>query len=343
MTSRRSFLKRIGIGFPAFSLLGLASFSSKAQEPHFGSDNQKAAIKPVVLSTWKFGFAANEKAWEVLNSGGRALDAVEQGVQVSENDPKVTSVGLGGLPDREGKVSLDACIMDEKGNCGAVAYLQGIKNPIRVARLVMEKTPHIMLAGKGAQNFALSQGFSLENLLTEESKARWEKWKLESNSDSNPDKPEINVEDHDTIGMIALDKNGDLSGACTTSGLAWKMHGRVGDSPIIGAALYVDNEVGAATATGKGEAVMKSLGSFLIVEFMRQGMSPQEACEKAIRRITERQPDAKEFQVGYLAINKQGETGAYSIQKGFTYNAFDPNRKEQNTSGHRFETAIRTY
>jgi isoaspartyl peptidase/L-asparaginase-like protein (Ntn-hydrolase superfamily) len=265
------------------------------------------------------------------------LDAVESGVQVPESDPNVTSVGFGGLPDRTGKVTLDSCIMDETGNAGSVAFIQGIKNPIRVARLVMEKTPHVMLVGKGAEKFAHSEGFEPEDLLTEKAKKRWEKWKADANY-----KPEINVEDHDTIGVIALDKEGNLSGACTNSGLAWKMHGRVGDSPIIGAALYVDNEVGAATATGKGEAVMKTVGAFLIVELMRQGKSPQEACELAIKRIIEKNPDSKNFQVGYLALNKRGETGAYSIQKGFTYNEFNPEKKEQGMSGHYYETDVRT-
>lgn len=345
MTNRRSFLKKLGITLPAIPLLGFASCAapSDSKSDSNNDDQTKSnvpqkAIKPVVLSTWKFGFAANEKAWETLNAGGRALDAVENGVQVPESDPNVTSVGYGGLPDRDGKVTLDSCIMDETGNAGSVAFLQGIKNPIRVARLVMEETPHVMLAGKGAQDFALESGFEIEDLLTEKAKKRWEKWKTDANY-----KPEINVEDHDTIGMIALDKQGYLSGACTTSGLAWKMHGRVGDSPIIGAALYVDNEVGAATATGKGEAVIKTVGAFLIVELMRQGKSPQEACELAIQRIIEKNPDSKNFQVGYLALNKRGETGAYSIQKGFTYNAFDPNRKDQVVSGHYYETDVRTY
>lgn len=340
MASRRSFIKKMGLTLPAIPFLGVVGCATATNDA--ASKNEVAPkpdpIRPVVLSTWKFGFSANEKAWETLESGGRALDAVESGVQVPESDPKVTSVGFGGLPDRDGNVTLDSCIMDENGNAGAVAFLQGIKNPIRVARLVMEKTPHVMLAGKGALDFAKSQGFQVEDLLTDESRARWEKWKTDAAY-----KPEINVEDHDTIGMIALDQHGNLSGACTTSGLAWKMHGRVGDSPIIGAALFVDNEVGAATATGKGEAVMKTLGAFLIVELMRQGKSPQEACELAIQRIIEKNPDSKNFQVGYLALNKNGEKGAYSIQKGFTYNAFDPERKEQLQSNHHYMTDIDTY
>ncbi|MBD80598.1 MAG: glycosylasparaginase [Crocinitomicaceae bacterium] len=337
MGSRRKFIKKLGVTLPALSILGVQACEAEKETKGAVSVSKKA-IKPVVISTWKFGFPANEKAWETLESGGRALDAVESGVQVPESDPNVSSVGYGGLPDRDGNVTLDSCIMDESGNAGSVAFLQGIKNPIRVARLVMEKTPHVMLVGKGAQDYALSQGFKVEDLLTEKARKRWEKWKTDANY-----QPEINVEDHDTIGMVALDKNGDLSGACTTSGLAWKMHGRVGDSPIIGAALYVDNEVGAATATGKGEAVIKTVGAFLIVELMRQGKSPQEACEIAIQRIIDKNPGSKNFQVGYLALNKQGETGAYSIQKGFTYNEFNPDKKEQNQAEHYYETGVRTY
>lgn len=338
MTNRRAFLKKLGIAIPTIPLMGMVGCGIPPESEQLTDKKKKPLVKPVVLSTWKFGYAANEKAWETLETGGSAIDAVENGVQVPESDPNVTSVGFGGLPDREGKVTLDSCIMDENGNAGAVAFLQGIKNPIKIARLVMDKTPHVMLAGKGAQNFAQNQGFMVEDLLTEKARIRWEKWKTESNY-----KPEINIEDHDTIGMIALDKSGNLSGGCTTSGLAWKMHGRVGDSPIIGAALFVDNEVGAATATGKGEAVMKTLGSFLIVELMRQGKSPQEACELAIKRIIDKVPDSENFQVGYLALNKNGETGAYSVQKGFTYNEFNPNIKDQKQAEHFYETNVRTY
>lgn len=343
MQDRRSFLKKLGITLPAIGILGPVACTTtpdQSENPQSETTTPSgvASKKPVVISTWKFGYAANEKAWETLDSGGRALDAVEAGVQVPESDPNVTSVGFGGLPDRDGNVTLDSCIMDETGNAGAVAFLKGIKNPIRVARLVMDKTPHVMLVGQGAQEFAVQQGFELEDLLTEKARKRWEEWKTDANY-----RPVINVEDHDTIGMLALDKNGDLSGACTTSGLAWKMHGRVGDSPIIGAAMFVDNEVGAATATGKGEAVIKTVGAHLIVEFMRQGKSPQEACEMAVKRIIDKNPDSRNFQVGYLALNKQGQTGAYSIQKGFTYNVFDPIKKEQTQSGHYYETDVRTY
>ena len=274
------------------------------------------AEKPLVISTWK-NEGANEAAWKILSEGGNALDAVEAGARIPEGNPGDSSVGYGGRPDREGIVTLDACIMDEKGNCGAVTFLQNIKHPISVARKVMEDTPHVMLSGEGALQFALEQGFEKEDLLTEASKEAYEKWLVKAEY-----KPIPNIELHDTIGILALDKAGNLSGACTTSGLAYKMHGRVGDSPIIGAGLYVDNDFGGAVATGMGELVMRSVGSFLVVELMRQGMSPQEACKEAVMRIIRKQ-NYEELQVGYLAMNKQGEVGAFSIQKGFLYTLTD--------------------
>lgn len=280
---------------------------------------------PIVLSTWDHGLAANEAAWKILTSGGRALDAVEAGVRVPEADPRVQSVGYGGLPDRDGRVTLDACIMDERSGCGSVAFLEHIMHPISVARLVMEKTPHVMLVGEGALRFALDHGFKKEDLLTPESKKAWEAWLKTSEY-----KPVVNWENHDTIGMIALDAKGDLSGACTTSGMAYKLHGRVGDSPIIGAGLFVDNEVGAATSTGVGEEVIRICGSHLVVELMRQGHSPEDACRIAVERIVRNQPQkSKDIQVGFLALNKHGEYGAYCLQPGFNYAVFSgavPNR-----------------
>jgi N4-(beta-N-acetylglucosaminyl)-L-asparaginase len=270
------------------------------------------AIEPLIIATWK-----NEKAtiagYEKLMKTGLALDGVEAGARIPEADPNDTSVGYGGYPDRDGHVTLDACIMDHKGNAGSVTFIQNIMHPISVARAVMEKTPHVMLSGKGAYDFAISQGFKHENLLTEKAKNAWEEWKKESKYE-----PVINIERHDTIGLLGIGKNGEIAGACTTSGLAFKMHGRVGDSPIIGGAVFCDDEVGGACATGLGEFVMKTLGSFLIVEFMRQGKSPQQACEEAVNRIVKRYK-YQEFQVGYLAINKKGEYGAYAIQKGFNF------------------------
>ena len=268
---------------------------------------------PIVISTWNHGIAANEAAMEVIKNGGRSLDAVEAGVRVPESDSEMMSVGYGGLPDRDGHVTLDACIMDETGNCGSVSYLEHIKNPISVARKVMEDTPHVMLSGKGAYDFAIEKGFKKENLLTEKAEKRWKKWLKESKYETI-----VNIENHDTIGLLAIDQKGDISGACTTSGLAWKVHGRVGDSPIIGAGMYVDNEVGGAVATGVGEMVMKTLGTFLIVELMRQGRNPQEACEEAVKRIVAKQ-EYKDMQVGYLAIDKDGNYGAYAIHAGFNY------------------------
>ncbi|MER3498668.1 MAG: glycosylasparaginase, partial [Chitinophagaceae bacterium] len=279
---------------------------------------------------------ANAAAWEILGPGGRALDAVVKGVQVPEADPKDNSVGYGGLPDRDGKVTLDSCVMDEFGNCGAVMALEHIMHPVLVARAVMESTPHVQLVGEGALQFALSLGFKKENLLTPESEKAWKQWLKTSKYDPNETIREFKKSteqkqefpepwpaaklNHDTIGMVAMDILGNLGGACTTSGMAYKMHGRVGDSPIIGAGLFIDNEVGAASATGVGEEVVKICGSHTIIEMMRQGKSPEKACREAIRRIVKNKKDkANTLQVGFLAINKKGEHGAYAIQKGFNY------------------------
>lgn len=286
----------------------------------FNLSQAQTPTRPVVVSTWNFGQAANVEAWKILSSGGRALDAVEAGARVPEGDPRETSVGLGGLPDRDGRVTLDACIMDEFSNCGAVACLEHIVHPVSVARKVMEKTPHVFLTGDGALQFALANGFKKEKLLTKESERAWREWLKTSEY-----KPKANIENHDTIGIVALDRQSNVSGACTTSGMAYKMRGRVGDSPIIGAGLFVDNEVGAATSTGVGEEVIRIVGSHLVVELMRQGRSPQQACEEAVERIVKNQPvKSKDLQVGFLALNKQGETGAYALQKGFTYAVYSP-------------------
>lgn len=304
MKSRREFLTLTTIG-------GLLPLSLSAAGT--------VVNKPIVLSTWNFGLQANAEAWKILSKGGRALDAVEAGAKVPEGDPAETSVGLGGLPDRDGHVTLDACIMDEHGGCGSVAFLEHIVHPISVARMVMEKTPHVMLVGEGALKFALANGFRKQELLTKSSEKAWKEWTRKAEY-----KPVINVENHDTIGIIALDANGNLSGACTTSGLAYKMRGRVGDSPIIGAGLYVDNDTGAATATGVGEEVIRIVGCHLVVELMRQGHTPQQACKVAVERIVKKNPArAKEVQVGFLALNKKGEYGAYCLQKGFNYARHD--------------------
>lgn len=308
MITRRNFLK--------FSALAGSLFAfNKSKAVNVVEQSTKTIRKPVVISTWNHGLAANEGAWKVLNSNGTALDAVEKGVMVTEDDLTNLSVGLGGLPDRDGNVTLDASIMDDKGRCGGVAFLERIKHPISVARMVMEKTPHVLIVGSGAQKFALDNGFKLEpKKLTEEAEKRYKEWLKKSEY-----KPMINIENHDTIGMVALDSSGNLSGSCTTSGLAYKYNGRVGDSPIIGAGMFVDNEVGAACATGVGETVLRICGSYLVVELMRQGLSPKEACKKAIERLAAKNPNYKEVQVGFLAINKKGEHGAFALQKGFNY------------------------
>ena len=284
---------------------------------------------PLVIATWD-NLRATEAAANIIESNGSALDAVESGARVPEADPEDKSVGYGGLPDANGIVTLDACIMDHLGNAGSVTYLQHIKHPISVARKVMEETPHVMLSGQGALDFALEQGFKKEELLTEASKRDWKQW-----SKDKKDFGETNFENHDTIGILAIDKQGDIAGACTTSGMAYKRHGRVGDSPIIGAGMYVDNEVGGACATGVGEYVMKTLGSFLIVELMRQGRSPQAACEEAIKRIVTKHPRRfKDFQVGYLAINKQGNIGAYGTEKGFEYSLWQQGQNTKTAADH---------
>lgn len=305
MTTRRDFLKKASL------LTAALPFVNAARPGKLFSHGK--IRKPVVISTWNFGVPANEEAWKILKSGGRALDAVEAGVRIPEGDPKVTSVGYGSHPDRDGHLTLDACIMDENANCGSVAFLEHIMHPISVARLVMEKTPHIMLVGEGALQFAVDNGFKKEYLLTPEAEAEWRKWLIKSEY-----KLWDNEDNHDTIGMLALDSNGNLSGACTTSGLKFKMHGRVGDSPIIGAALFVDNEVGAATATGVGEEVIRIAGAHTIVEMMRFGYSPEEACKKAIERVMKRKGNDK-IQVGFLALNKNGEYGSYAITPDFEF------------------------
>lgn len=285
------------------------------------------AVLPMVICTWDF-HNASAKAWDVLKDGGSSLDAVEQGVRVEEADKTNQTVGVGGRPDRDGNVTLDACIMDKDGNCGAVLAMRNIAHPVSVARKVMEETPHVMLAGKGAEKFAYEMGFEKTDLLTEKSRQDWLEWKKTSNY-----KPVINIENHDTIGMLAIDKNGDIAGACTTSGMAYKIAGRVGDSPIIGAGLFVDNEVGGATATGVGEEVVRTVGSFLIVELMRQGKSPQEACEEGVKRIITKNKDKPDFQIGFIAVNKKGETGGYCIHPGFTYRTYSEDGHINNPSG----------
>lgn len=317
---RRDFLKSSLLTIPALPLtIPEISIQSKP-------------TKPIIISTWDFGMHANLEAWKLLANNGRALDAIEAGARVTEADQSNKTVGYGGYPDRDGKVTLDACIMDEKGNCGAVMCIEHIKHPISVARLVMEKTPHVILVGDGALQFALENGFKKENMLTPDSEKAWKEWlkkakyepvmNIENKQYQQPDAGMFpgSIDNHDTIGLLALDAAGNLSGGCTTSGMAFKMHGRVGDSPVIGAGLFVDGEVGAATSTGVGEEVIRCVGSHLVLEYMRQGNSPREACKKVVERIAKRDLEkAKNMQIGFLAMDKMGNYGAFALQKGFTY------------------------
>jgi N4-(beta-N-acetylglucosaminyl)-L-asparaginase len=312
---RRKFLKTAAFAGASAAIMGQSSgFGQTETEVR---QSLTTADEPVILSTWDFQLPVNQKAYDILRNGGKLLDAVEQSISLVEDDARITSVGRGGFPDRDGHVTLDACIMDEQGRAGSVVFLEGIAHPISVARLVMEKTPHVILAGEGALQFALENGFKKEHLLTQEAKKVYEEWL--KNSKYSPRADENN---HDTIGLVARDREGNLAGGCSTSGMAWKIRGRVGDSPIIGAGLYVDNEIGAATATGIGEAVIKIAGSFLIVELMRQGKTPQEACRLALERMVKKQPqyhDAGGFTVGFVALNKAGDVGAMSYRKGLQY------------------------
>ncbi len=336
MFNRRKFLQS-----SVLSSLGLAlGRKALAEDPGAG---HLVTGNPVVISTWDAGLAANKGAWEILSRNGRALDAVEAGVMITEASLNCC-VGLGANPDRDGFVTLDSCIMDENANCGSVAFLERIKHPVSVARRVMEKTPHVMLVGVGAQQFAVSEGFPLEEQkLSDDAKRTYEQWLKKSEY-----KPVVNIENsksghgpfapsrfdngewnHDTIGMVAMDASGNLSGSCTTSGMGFKMRGRIGDSPIIGAGLFVDNEVGAATATGQGEDVIRICGTHTVVELMRQGFSPDQACRKAVERIIRVKGEkARSIQVGFIALNKKGEIGAFAIQKGFNY-ALKSNKEER--------------
>ncbi len=330
MTKRRDFIKAGILG----SLVAVTN-TAKATIPKGFGFSGNSGTKPLVISTWNHGLAANAEAWKILSTGGKSIDAVEKGVMIPEGDPEVRSVGYGGYPDRDGHVTLDASIMDHDASTGAVSFLEGIKHPIAVARLVMDNTPHVMLTGEGAKQFALENGFKDENLLTDASKKDWEEWKKKSDY-----KPVINIENHDTIGILAIDASGKIAGACTTSGAAWKMHGRVGDSPIVGAGLFVDGDAGAATATGLGEAVIRTAGSAIVVELMRGGMSPFEACKEATHRIYKRHKGRPEFdylQVGFIAINTKGEYGGYSLRKGFNYAVYD------DKNGNRMEDSVFYY
>ena len=296
---RRDFFKSglIGLSLPSF-LLGKSTTSRNKNNP-------------VILTTWNYP-SANEAAINTLNINGNAMDAAEAGCRVLESDEKNIYIGIGTLPDETGKVTLDSCVMDSNGNCGSVAFLQNIVHPVSVARKVMEETKHVMLVGEGARKFAISKGFKQKNLLTKESRKAWRDW-LKDRRQMTPH------EAHDTISMLVQDGNGDLAGACTSGGWAYKLHGRVGDSPIIGAGLFVDNEVGSAAATGLGEEVIKTTGSFLVVEMMRQGYSPTKACEEALNRVIKAHNGNPDFQIGYIAMRKDGEVGSACLKWSFDY------------------------
>ena len=311
---RRDFIKS-----SAKSLVASSSILTQCDNPI-----KKVKNDPIVLSTWDHGIPANNAAISIINKNGSSLEAVEAGVRITEADPLSQSVGLGGRPDKDGHVTLDACIMDSDGNAGSVAFLRDIKHPISVARKVMEQTDHVMLVGKGAKKFALEKGFKEENLLTEKSREEWLQWKKD-NSIKDSWGPN---DEHDTISTLARDNNGNLAGACTTSGLAYKLHGRVGDSPIIGAGMYVDNEIGAVGATGKGEEVIKTCGSFLVVELMRQGYSAMDACKEAVNRILRKQSGKSDFQIGYIALRKDGQVGFSAIHDGFQYALYKNNKNK---------------
>lgn len=332
--NRRTFVSLLGSSVPALAIPELV----------YASSDTKAA--PLVISTWEPNKKANATAWKVLEKGGTALDAVHQGVMVPEADPEDTSVGLGGFPDRDGRVTLDACIMDHEANIGSVMALEHIMHAISVARIVMEKTPHVQIVGEGALALALKHGFKKENLLTPKSTAAWKEWLKKANYDplSTFDSIQEHIrKQHDTIGMIAIDQLGNLSGACTTSGLAFKMHGRVGDSPIIGAGLFVDNEVGAASATGVGEEVVRICGSHTIVEAMRYGQSPTEACKTALERLVKAKGEdyARTKQIGFIAVNKAGETGCYSLLPNFTMAKRSQQGEEVITANYLYEVTDR--
>ncbi|MEP7110624.1 MAG: N(4)-(beta-N-acetylglucosaminyl)-L-asparaginase [Ferruginibacter sp.] len=299
-------------------------------------------IVPIVISTWDAGMEVNAEAWKILSVKGRAIDAIEAGARQIE-DTLNCCVGLGGNPDRDGFVTLDACIMDEHSNCGAVAGLEQIRHPLSVARKVMEKTPHVLLVGNGAQQFAIENGFAKEPAkLSDSAEKAYKEWlktteykpviNIENKKGAGPFAPNILPDgrpNHDTMGLLAMDTEGNLSGGVTTSGMAFKLHGRVGDSAVIGAGLFVDNEIGAATSSGVGEEVIRICGTHLVVEFMRAGNSPEMACKKAVERIIKRdRQKAGDLQVGFLAMNKKGEYGAYAIQKGFVFSVKSNNENK---------------
>ena len=311
---RRLFFNSLLIGVGAVSIVKEQAYASKKK-------NNSIIKTPISICTWDFK-KANFQAGMALESGKDALSSAIIGANVEEENPKNSTVGYGGAPNREGIVTLDAAVMDHHGNCGSVLGVEKIVNVSSLSRDVMEKTPHVILSGKGAQNFALKNGYKLKSLLTDESKKKWIEWKKKPVYN-----PKTNVDNHDTIGILCLDKKGNISGVCSTSGLAYKMDGRIGDSPIIGSGLYVDNNVGGAVATGMGEEIIKIVGSFLVVELMRNGRTPKQACDEAILRIYRKNRSPK-FQVAFLALDKHGNSGSSCLQEGFSYYRYKNNINE---------------
>jgi N4-(beta-N-acetylglucosaminyl)-L-asparaginase len=316
MTTRRNFLA-------LSTALASATTLARAAQP--------SSPRCAIVSTWDFGAAANAAAFAKMSAGGSLLDAIEAGARVPEADPRNHSVGLGGYPDRDGHVTLDAIIMDDRGNVGAVAALEHVVHAVSVARKVMEQTPHTFLVGEGATQFALAQGFKKQPLLTAESAAEWRKWlqtsryEPQANIENRTDpRPPGSALDHDTIGILACDSSGKLAGACTTSGMAFKLRGRVGDSPQCGSGLFVEAGVGAATATGVGEEVTRIAGTARVVASMRAGLAPLAACREAVEHLAKLRKDAlRGKQVGFLALSAAGEVGAFALMPGFTFAVTD--------------------
>ena len=319
MLKRRKFIQNTS----ASAITG-GTMMARAEEEQPKS-NPKQVKFPRFISTWKFGQPVNEAALKTVQQGGSMLDGIEKGIWVAESDAQNASVGLGGIPAANGRVQLDACIMNGPDhNAGAVAGIEEILHPISVARKVMEETIHVMLVGDGAQQFAIDNGFQKTNLLTENQKKNYESY-LEKKVTKQKEEQKVDEDHHDTIALLGVDEKGDIVGGCSTSGWGFKIPGRVGDSPIIGSGLYIDNEVGGAGATGIGENVMRHCASFMIVEEMRQGASPQKAIENVIQRIVKKDPlNAEDLAINFVAINKKGETGAAGTSKGFSFAVTDP-------------------
>lgn len=298
--------------FLAGTALGLANATAMAQPNQ--TRGEQSGEAPLVVSTWPFGKSANDIAIKVLLQGGSHLDAVEQGVRLLEAQGADNSIGLTGTPNAAGVVQLDACIMLGPGHkAGSVAALEGIRHPISVARRLMEKTKHVMIVGEGARMFALEQGFEHVEVNSAE---RYEAWRRNRAKQKGT---EAEAKNHDTIALLVLGADGNIAGGCSTSGWGHKLPGRVGDSPIIGGGLYVDNEVGAAGATGYGENIMRYCGSLLVVEYMRQGLHPQEACLETIRRIARQEPNGANLEINFVALDKKGRHGAAGSGTGFQY------------------------